>query len=92
VIGAAIMVGRIATGGRQGPSREPMRFRSPPLLLTTAACGGFDNQIRIDAEDIHVDPVAPNAFGEIIGVVSVLQPCDGGRLLLAMYFARAARR
>jgi hypothetical protein len=27
--------------------------------------------VRTDAECIHVDPVAPDAFGEIIGIISV---------------------
>ena len=30
-----------------------------------------DDQIRIDAERIHIDPVATDAFGNVIGIMSV---------------------
>jgi hypothetical protein len=30
-----------------------------------------DNQIRIDAERVHIDPIATNAFGNVIGIMSV---------------------
>ena len=45
------------------------------MLLEKLDEGGLvsvdDNQIRIDAERIHIDPIATDAFGNIIGIMSV---------------------
>src|SRR6516164_484679 len=30
-----------------------------------------DNQIRINAERVHIDPIATDAFGNVLGIMSV---------------------
>jgi hypothetical protein len=36
-----------------------------------------DNQIRIDAEGVHIDPIAAYAPGDVVGVVSVVFSIGG---------------
>ena len=40
--------------------------------LDERGLSSIDNtQIRIDAEHVHVDPIAADAFGNVIGIMSV---------------------